>query len=167
MADIRLQLSGGAANETPANSLGGVISTHVNGSITTTNTNNNNLWDNITKAENFAGTTDYRCVYIKNASATPGDLFANGVIYISGTSQAVFQIGLDPAGVNATATTIANETTAPTGISFGNHPQGSPLTIPTLNEGDYIGLWIKRTASNITGSGTIPDALNLTIVGTE
>jgi hypothetical protein len=55
------------------------------------------------------------------------------------------EIGLDPAGVNGTAGTIASETTAPTNVSF--YPaadEAAALSIGTLAFGAYYPVWIKR-----------------------
>lgn len=174
MANIVLRLStgttSGSSNSNPANSTGGNMATNPEAVITTSNTTLNNLWDNITKAENFAGTTDYRCVFIHNDTSTVGALFASGQVYISGSSLASFQIGM-AATKNTATVTIADENTAPSGITFSTPTSGSPLPLMssanTLNPGDYIAMWIKRTANNITGSGTVTDALNLVISGTE
>lgn len=174
MANIVLQLSTGSTSLTtgtdPNSALGGNISTDTGATITTSNTSLNNLFDNISKAENFAGTTDYRCVFIYNNDTTSGDIFANGQIYLSGSPLATFQLGLVSAK-NTSAGTIANENAAPSGITFSSPTSGSPLTLMSgtnvLNPTDYIGLWIKRTANNITGSGTVTDTCNLVITGTE
>lgn len=170
MANIVLRLSGGTGNTSPAASIGGAMGTGTGAVITTSNTTLNNLFDNISKAENFAGTVDYRCVYIHNDTSTPGALFANGALYKSGSSLATFQFGME-AAKNTAASTIANETTAPTGITFVTATSSSPLALMTssntLNPGDYIGVWIKRTADHITGSGTVTDTLSLVVSGTE
>ncbi len=173
MANIVLRLSTGGVgttNSNPANALGGAMATNPEAVITTANTSLNNLWDNVTKAENFAGTTDYRCVFIHNDTATPGAIFASGVLYKTGTTLATFQFGLQSTK-NTAAVTIANELAVPSGITFSSPTVGSPLallaTSNVLNPGDYIGLWIKRTASGITGSGTVTDSLSLVVSGTE
>lgn len=174
MANIVIQLSTGSASATtnsdPTQSLGGNMATNPEATITTSNTSLNNLWSNITKAQNFAGTTDYRCVYVYNNDSTSGDIFANGQLYLSGSPLATFQVGLVSAK-NTAAGVIANSNTAPSGITFSSPTSGSPLTLMSgtnvLNPNDYIGLWIKRTANNITGSGTVTDALNLVVTGTE
>lgn len=169
MANIVLRLSGGNTNTDPNASLGGAMSEDSNAVIDTTNTTLNNLFDNITKADNFAGTTDYRCVYVHNDTTNVGEVFADAEAYIGGSPLATFQIGV---GVkNATTTTIGTETDVPAGIVFSSPTSGSPLELlvspDVLNPEDFVAVWIKRTASNITGTGTVTDLLNLVVRGVE
>lgn len=169
MANIVLVLSvgpsGGTTQLNPNQSIGGAIATNPGAIINEANTSLNNLWDNITKTENFNNTVDYRCVYIKNDDGA-GGIFASPTLFISGNSKADFEVGFDAAGVNGTAQTVADELTAPSGVTFSVPTITTPLSLPTdLNDGDYIGLWIKRSANNITGSGTITDIFSLEIDG--
>ena len=166
MANIILRLSGGPSNTVANASLGGSMSTDAGAIITTANTSINNLWDDITKSENFNGTTEYRCVYIHNDTATPGEIYASGEIYISGSPYATIQVGVGTKG--ATAPTIANETTAPSGVVFSSPTSGAPLSLGAdLDPGEYISVWIKRTANNISGTGTVTDSIPLTVRGVE
>ena len=81
-ANIQLRLSGGAANIDPDASLGGAMSTVTGGIISISNTNLNNLFDNISKTENLDETVDYRCVYIQNT----GDALNGVEIYLTGNT---------------------------------------------------------------------------------
>jgi hypothetical protein len=172
MANIILRLStggAGATNSNPNLSLGGQRATNAEAIITTANTTLNNLFDDVSKAENFNGTTDYRCVYIHNDTQNAAEIFANGEVYLNGGSYASIQVGI---GVkNAVAPTIANENTAPAGITFSSPTSAAPLALMSgtnqLDADDYIALWIKRTASNISGSGTVTDSIPLSIRGVE
>lgn len=67
------------------------------------------------------------------------------------------QMGVDPAGLNGSAQSIANQTTAPTGVTFqspvtctffwGGVCYQSAITTwtlaSTMNPGDYIALWVR------------------------
>jgi hypothetical protein len=172
MANIILRLStggSGTTNSNPANSLGGQRATNPEAIITTSNTNLNNLFDDITKAENFNITTDYRCVYIHNDTTNPAEIFANGEVYLNGGSYATIQVGVGVKG--AVAVTIANENAVPAGITFSSPTSAAPLPLMSgtnqLNQGEFIALWIKRTANNISGSGTVTDSIPLSIRGVE
>lgn len=81
-ANIQLRFSGGVANTDPDASLGGAMSTETAAIISTANTNLNNLFDNISKTENLAGTVDYRCVYIQNT----GDALNGVELYLTGNN---------------------------------------------------------------------------------
>lgn len=166
MANIILRLSGGAANVTPALSLGGAMSTVSGAIINPANNTLNNLWDDITKAENFGGITEYRCVYIHNDTAVAGQIFASGEVFITGSPYATIQLGLGPH--NTTTVSISPETAAPVGITFSSPTSSSPLLLPsTLQIGERIALWIKRTATNIAGTGTVTDTIPITVRGVE
>lgn len=170
MANIVLRMSGGAANTDPNASLGGAMSEAAGAVISTSNTNLNNLFDNITKSENFSSTTDYRCVFVHNDILTAGEVFAEPSVYLSGSPLATFEVGV-VASKNTSAGTIATETDVPAGITFSAPTSGSPLALlsggDVLDPDDYIAIWIKRTASNITGSGSITDSLNLVVRGVQ
>jgi hypothetical protein len=56
----------------------------------------NELWDDVSKAESFAGDTEYRCLYIYNTHDV--DAFLDTIAYITAqpTPEATIAIGLDP-----------------------------------------------------------------------
>lgn len=124
----------------------------------------NTLWDNITKAESFNGDTEYRCIYLKNNHAT--DSFFGVAIYVDQqpTADDSFEIGLDPAGINGTATTIVDESTAPAGVTFSSPTSGSPLNIGTLAAQDIVAVWIKRLVPALSSTSTTNDRSRIGIV---
>jgi hypothetical protein len=173
MANIILRLSTGDASVSsvtnPNASLGGQMGINDEAKILTSNNTLNNLFDDVTKAENFAGTTDYRCVYVHNDTASVGQLFANSEVYLTGSSYADIQIGVEPAGKSVVTTTIATENDAPSGISFSSPSESVPLTLSSaqIDPTEWVALWIKRTASNISGTGTVTDTISLSVRGVE
>jgi len=168
MANIILRLTGGSSNVIADQSLGGAMGTGGGAIITTSNTLLNNLFDNISKTENNAGTVDYRCIMLHNDTANVGDIFINGSVFLSGVPKANIEVGFGD--YNTDAVTIADELTPPSGIIFSEPDDGSPLVFPgsaELDIGEYVALWIKRTAQNIAGAGTITDIITLTVRGAE
>ena len=168
MANIVLRMTGGSSNNDPNASLGGAISAEASAIINTANTNLNNLFDNISKLENSEGTTDYRCIMIQNDTVTTGEVFANGAVFLEGEPKAVTKVGFG--SYNTSATTIANENTPPAGIVFSSPTEAFPLTFPSnepLDPGDYLALWIERTAQNVAGAGTITDIITVVVRGIE
>ncbi|RKX83314.1 MAG: hypothetical protein DRP70_14960 [Spirochaetes bacterium] len=168
MANIILRLTGGSSNIDPNSSLGGAKSTDSGAIINTANTNLNNLFDNISKLENSEGTVDYRCIMIENDTGTTGELFANGAVFLEGAPKAIAKVGFGT--YNTNATTIANENTPPAGITFSIPIEASPLVFPDdakLDPGEYLALWIERTAQNVAGAGTITDIITLVVRGIE
>lgn len=68
-------------------------------------------------------------------------------------------IGFDPAGKNGVAQTIADQTTAPTGVTFKSpftETSSTVLTIPVFAAGDKQAIWIKQFGNK--GISSIPQA---------
>ena len=175
MANIVLRLSTGSSSLTTSNggnsSLGGKMGTDTSAVITTSNTTMNNLFDDITKAQNAASVYDYRCVYLHNNTSDTSQTFSGGEIFINGSTIAEFSFYIAPAK-NTEAVVIPNDTTEPSGISsWSGAPSSLPLKLMSssniLNAGDYIYIWIRRRANNVTGIGTVSDTLPLAVRGAE
>lgn len=150
-ADLKFYLSGGADNSDPDASLGGVISTT---EITTDTLNN--LFDDVTGDEHTAGDTEYRAIFFKNNSA---ETAYNAKIWIESNTTAAddtLEIGIE-AAVGSPIQTVADESTAPTAISFSSAAgQANAIAIGAMSAGDVIGVWVKR----IVTAGTTPAATN-------
>ena len=173
MANIILRLSTGHATNTdattPDSAIGGKMGLNAAAIITTSNTSLNNLFDNVSKQDNSSSTTDYRLVYIHNDIATAGQVFSNGVVYLQGSTKANISVAVATKNVD-TIDVLADENSDPTGITFTAPTQTAPLTMSadnTLDIGDFIPLWIKRTANNVSGSGTVTDVISLVVRGIE
>ncbi len=124
----------------------------------------NALFDDVTSAENAAGDTEYRMVYIVNNHAT---LTASNLsIYMTDPAGGgTMAIGLDPAAVTAdSTTTVANENTAPTGVTFSTAAvsDATGLTIPSLAPGQRKGIWVRRVIAANTTS-TPSDSVTLSV----
>lgn len=106
----------------------------------------NKLFDDVSVSDAVAGDTEYRCFYVKNAHGS--ESMATVLLWIGANTPGNdnIQIGLDAAGKNGTATTIANENTAPVAVTFSTPTDEiSALSLGTLAAGDYYPVWIKRT----------------------
>lgn len=157
-ADIKFKLSiltgaaGNAATSTPAGSLGKYISTsELSGTAL------NNLFDDISGAENAASDVEYRCVFVHNAHATLS--LQNAVVYLSAEvgGGAGIAIAVDDVtesligGASAQADEIADEGTAPgAGVGAFSSPTtaGTGLSLGTIQAGYCRAFWVKRTAAN-------------------
>jgi hypothetical protein len=146
-ANLKFYLSGGAGNTDPNASLGGTRSTTQVGSGL------NNLFDDVTGDEATAGDTEYRCIYFRNEDANANGLMSplkNWIDQLTSAAGDEIDIGLDPAGKNGTATTIANENTAPVGVSFSRPTTKSAgLDLPSAPyiQNDFVAIWIRRTVT--------------------
>jgi len=157
--DIEFRLSGGQTNFVPFNSLGGQISGDQIAAALI-----ENLFDNVSDSEASSGDTEYRCYYVINTASV--DTIADLRVYISeetASPDTVIDLGLDPAGIGdgistGVATTIANESTAPAGVTF-SHPTdfATGLVIGSLGPGDAQAIWVRRTVSSSAGSSPRDD----------
>ncbi len=137
-SDIKFRLSGGSSNPDPNASLGGAKSSNDAG---------NNLFDDVGSAESVPGDVEYRCIYVHNAHASLA--LQNAVVWIqantsSGDTQVA--IGLGSSAINGTEQTVADENTAPTGVTFSEPVnQGAGLAIGNLPSGQHKAVWVRRT----------------------
>lgn len=153
---LKLATTAGAAGNSnaqgdPNASLGKFISTtQVSGTAL------HNLFDAISGAENAASDVEYRCVFIHNSHATL--TLQNAVVYVSGgdpAGGAIIAIGVDTTAISAIgsgsdqALTVANESTAPSGVSFSlPTTAGGGLSLGNIGPGQCKAIWIRRTANN-------------------
>lgn len=149
-ANLKKYLSGGSGNTDAAASLGGARSSTV---VPT------GLFDTVTGDEAAAGDAEYRCFYIRNEDAD-ADGWIDPVVWISSntpSADTTMAIGLDPAGKNGTATTIATEGDAPAGVSFSspaNKAAGLALPGAPYAQNDFCAVWVRRTVT--AGAASAP-----------
>lgn len=139
--DFILRLSGGASNADGNASIGGAKSSQAVSSSADA------LFDAVSAAEAATGDTEYRCVYLHNANAT--DTMTNAVVYISsqtGSANTSLEVGVGAAAINATETAVANESTAPAGVSFSAPSTvGAALALGSIPPGQHKAIWLKWT----------------------
>ncbi len=148
-ADVQFRLSGGASNTNPNTSLGGVMSSSAwAGGVL------GDLFDNVSGTENTNSTVDFRCVYVRNNHATLQWQAVFAWISAEVAGGANVAIGLDPAvagngSTTGVAATVANETTAPAGVTFTSPTtKAGGLSLGSLNATLGRAIWIRRTATN-------------------
>lgn len=156
-SDLKIYLSGGAANSDPNASLGGAIS-----STEVTDNTTHNLFDQVSGTESLAGDTEYRGVYLKNTHGTL--TLQNTKIYISsntGSADTTIDIALDGGATNATMETLTDESTAPSGETFtAPTTYAGGLSIGSLAAGEKKGLFIRRTV-NASAAAVNDDAVTI------
>lgn len=144
-SDIVQRLSGGAANSAANSSLGGAKSSTAVPA---------GLFDTVGGDEAAAGDIEYRCVYIHNGHGSLTLIGATAAVQ-SDTPDAgtLIEVGLGTSAINGTEQTVANESTAPAGVTFG----AGPVTLGDIPAGQHRALWMRRTvsagASPVTGDG--------------
>ena len=143
-SEIVMCLSGGGANSNPNSSLGGAIS-----STELVDNTLNNLFDNVSGAESEAGDVEYRCVYIRNDNASL--TMQNAVAWIqtnTPSAGSTIDIGLGTSAINGTEQTVANESTAPSGVTFSAAAtEGAAIALGNIPFGQHRSFWIRRTIS--------------------
>jgi hypothetical protein len=146
VADPRWRLSGGAANNNPALSLGGVISS------TEILAGDNNLFDDVSGQETIDGHIDYRGVYIFNAGNVA---LTNPVVWIQDETIASADIEIAAAveAIGVPMATIATETTQPAGVTFQEAPNKiGGIALPSIPAGSFKGIWVRRIVAPVTGA---------------
>ena len=125
-----------------------------------------NLFTDITGAENAASQVDYACLFVLNNTSS-GNSMLNSVAWLPLSSfvsgGANVALGADATGVtvkttsSAQAAVISTNTNAPTGVTTWVTPQSGAPTAPSYTGGLQIGtvapgycfaLWIRRSATN-------------------
>lgn len=157
--DLKFYLSGGSGNSDPNLSLGGAIS-----STEMSGTSLNNIFDNISGLESEAGDTEYRCVYLKNTHGSiPLNLAKSYFSDVTTDDNAdiVIAMGLGTAGDNGTEQTVANENTAPSGVTFSTPTTyAGGLSLGNLVAGHFYPLWLRRT---VTAGAVATNGVDATI----
>lgn len=137
-ADIQYRLSGGAANADPILSLGGAKSASAIPA---------GFFDTIVGSESTAGDVEYRCFYVHNNHATLS--LQTGVIWIqvnTVSADTTVAIGVGSSAINGIEQTVANESTAPVGVTFTEPATlATGLALGTLPAGQHKAVWFRRT----------------------
>ncbi len=139
-SDIKFRLSGGASNSDQNASLGGVKSSNEVSAA---------LFDVVGSAEAVAGDVEYRCFYVHNAHATLTML--NAVLWILTNTPSpgtTVDVGLGTSAINGTEQTVANEGTAPSGVTFAAAAnEGAAIALGDIPAGQHRAVWIRRTVT--------------------
>lgn len=142
-SDIQYRLSGGASNSDANASLGGAKSSTAVPS---------GLFDDVTSSESSAGDTEYRCFYVHNNHGTLS--LQSAVVWISAnTTGSRIAIGVGSAAINGTEQTVADESTAPTSVTFSQPAsKGAGLSLGTIPAGQHKAVWVRRIIAASTGA---------------
>lgn len=157
--DIKIKLStksGSAGNSLSQADVNASLGKYISTTELVTATGNN-LFDNVSGAENAASTVDYRCIFIHNSHATLS--LENAAIYVSSqvSGGAVLAIAIDNVvasavgGSSAQAFVATNELTDPSASTGGfSAPttSGAALSLGTIAAGFCRAVWVRRTAAN-------------------
>ncbi|KPJ92063.1 MAG: hypothetical protein AMS18_08170 [Gemmatimonas sp. SG8_17] len=154
-SDLRFLYTGAvshdAAQTDPDASLGGYRSSSV-----ITSAADNNVFDDVSGGEASAGDTEYRAIAFHNNHGTLA--LSSGKVWISadtGNAEDDVSFGVETPSPNETSgsiQTIADESTAPSGISWSDATsKATGLSFPgsgsDVAAGDWFGIWLRRIIS--------------------
>jgi hypothetical protein len=166
-ADILFKYSvkTGSAGNTTAGTAAGSLGTYVS-TTQWTGGAANDLFDDISGAENAASTVDYRCIFIHNSNAA--NTYQNVVVYLSAevAGGASIAVAADTTAASALGSATAQALTATTETAPGAPITGLTYSSPTtagagvalgnIGTGQVKAFWIRRTAANtaaLSGDG--------------
>lgn len=148
--DFSLRLSGGAANASPAASIGGAESS-VEAGV--------DLFDAVSNTERTTGIIDYRLIYVHNEDADEGTAVAWVPTNFEAGRELAIGVATEAAGDTVAA--IADDRTAPAGVTFSTPTAiGGGVDMGTVPAGESRGLWVRRSVD----SGTAVDPTNLATI---
>ena len=139
-ANLEWRLTGGASNDDPKLSLGGVASSSVLAGTPEA------FFDNVNPLEMLNGDEEYRALALYNAGDDLAALVSVLLLADTFSPDTSLAIGIEASPIGST-TTIADESTAPAGVSFSQPVEGSPLPLPDIPAGSACLVWFKRTVS--------------------
>lgn len=130
----------------------------------------NDLYDDISGAENAASTSDYRGLFVHNTNGA--NALQNTKLWISAevAGGASISIGADTTAASVVTSgsaqmlTIANETTAPAGVTFtAPTTQAGGVDLGNIPVNNVKGFWVKRSAANTSALSN--DGVTLAVGG--
>ena len=157
--DIKIKLStksGSAGNSLAQANVNASIGKYISTTELVTDTLNN-LFDNVTGAENAASSPEYRCVFVHNSHGSLS--LENAAIYISaqvsgGTDVAIAidNVAASAIGSSSAQAFAATDSSTSPGGSAGSFSSpsssGAALSLGNIPAGFCKAVWIRRTAAN-------------------
>lgn len=165
---IKYSVAAAAGNTTAgtaATSLGDQISTTEMPDATL-----NALFDDVSGAENAASDVEYRCIFIHNSNAA--NALQSAAVWLSSevAGGAAIAIGVDTTAASAIgaavaqALTVADESTAPSGVSFSSPASfATGVALGDIPAGYCRAIWVRRTAANTAALNS--DGVTLSVQG--
>jgi hypothetical protein len=134
----------------------------------------NDLFDDISGAENAASTVDYRCIFVYNSNGA--NTLQNAVVYLSAETAggASIAVAADTTAASALASgstqalTATTSETAPggsvTGLSYSSPTTvGAGVSLGNIPSGQVKAFWVRRTAANTAALSN--DGVTIAVAG--
>jgi len=135
-------------------------------SITISN-NLHAIFPQVAATDSLLGITEYRCVYIKNISAT--DAAPDCKLWVASNTPGgdTVDIGLGTSGLNGIEQVIADGETAPVGVTFSApSTSGTGLVVGNIPLGQHYAFWMRRTVPVETRGTVISNGVVLGLSAT-
>lgn len=168
---FKFSTTAGAAGNSNTGTAAGSLGKYISTTQITDNTLNN-LFDDVSGAENAASDVEYRCIFVHNSNSA--NVLENAVVWLSAETAggASIAIAIDDlaasaiGSASAQADQIADENTAPgTGVGAFSSPtsKGAGLSLGNIANGNCRAIWIRRTAAN--SSALSNDSVTIRVEG--
>ena len=150
---IEYRFSGGASNSLALQSIGGAKSSY-RSDISTAE----RVFSNVTLPRGTTGLVDYRCLYVHNASpfsitwtAPRAYIWNQWEVPVPAKTELWIELALGSSGVNGIEQTIANVSTAPTGVTFYNNTlnYAGGQVMANIPPGGHHAIWVKRVINGV------------------
>ena len=120
-----------------------------------------NLFDLVSSAESKIGDINYRHVYFKNITPSVIRFGVSVLSQLNGMDY--IEIGVENSTAGTTDTLLANESTAPVGVSFSAPTYAGFSTLLEADPNLHVGIFLKRTVLALTDLSTPEDSLTLAL----
>ncbi len=158
----RLSTTAGTAGNQNTSTIAGALGKYIS-TTAVSGTAQGNIFENVTGDENAASTVFHKCVFVYNSNATL--TWTSAVLWLSAETAGggALALGVDTTAASALAATaaqaltIANRTTAPTGVAFSTPTtKAAGLALGNIGPGQVRAFWLRLTTANTaaaTGDG--------------
>ena len=155
---IKFSVKTGSAGNSTAGTAAGSLGKYISTTQWTGGTLHD-LFDLVSASESGAGDIEYRCLFVHNnhgsLQADSCEVFiqaetaGGATIALASDNIAASAIG----SASAQAAEVADENTAPSGVSSFSSPTGTPgVSLGNIPSGQCKAFWIKRTVAASTGA---------------
>ena len=142
---------------TEGDAYGGTIGT------TTVGTTKNALWDDVSGAQAYAGTDEYRKIFLKLHSNVGADVLSNPVVWVASTTPGGDEILIKAATAAADSSNVQSDITGESFITPTAKTAGVALD-NIASDTTTVAYWLKRNVPAST-SGYADDAATIRIEG--
>lgn len=170
-SDLEFYYTGAASHAAAQTDPDASLGDYRSSSIITTSTDNN-VFDDVSGAEADSGDTEYRAIaFVNNHGSLPLTACKVWIQVDTGNGEDDISFGVEAPSneINGYIQTIANESTAPSAISFSDATSKAtgldcPLGSNEVGAGEWFGIWLRRVIS-ASAAAAAAEAVTLRVEG--